>query len=280
MNTEVKKPVLPDNEDTDSPCPAHGVHDLDELLGQSNRPDYSYGYSLSLDDPRQDSRARGTALDLSLAQENQIWMAKNRDIFAASNSLAINLYAGFGAGKTQLLHATVTSMRKDPQLKNVPVTIVVGSASEEIDHQTLSGLGIDVRIAKGVHTRSLDAAGFNNALEELPLPRDGVVLIENDRRPQSPVHVPLGAHERVVMLSVSQGADGIAKLSTIIGQSSLILVSKIDLIPAISFDLELLTSRARDISSQIEVIGVSTQTGSGMDLWIQWLMARRHAMNA
>jgi hydrogenase nickel incorporation protein HypB len=53
--------------------------------------------------------------------------------------------------------------------------------------------------------------------------------------------------------------------------STLLLLSKIDLLPHLNFDLARCVEYARRVNPAIEILQVSAQTGEGMDAWYAWL---------
>jgi hydrogenase nickel incorporation protein HypB len=55
------------------------------------------------------------------------------------------------------------------------------------------------------------------------------------------------------------------------------IVTKMDLLPYVPFDLEQAKTNARQVHPGIEIIELSCQTGQGMDEWKNWLTRRRLA---
>ena len=53
------------------------------------------------------------------------------------------------------------------------------------------------------------------------------------------------------------------------------LVSKVDLLPHLDFDVDLLIANARRVNPSIEVIRLSATTGEGIDRWLRWIGAAR-----
>jgi hydrogenase nickel incorporation protein HypB len=52
------------------------------------------------------------------------------------------------------------------------------------------------------------------------------------------------------------------------------VLSKVDLLPYVSFRLDDAIANARSIQPGIEILQVSTTTGAGMDDWLRWLDKR------
>jgi hydrogenase nickel incorporation protein HypB len=52
----------------------------------------------------------------------------------------------------------------------------------------------------------------------------------------------------------------------------MMVLSKIDLLPHLDFDVSACVERARTINPDIEVLQVSARSGAGMAGWIDWLI--------
>ncbi|HIQ48350.1 MAG TPA: hydrogenase accessory protein HypB, partial [Aquifex aeolicus] len=53
--------------------------------------------------------------------------------------------------------------------------------------------------------------------------------------------------------------------------SELMLVTKVDLLPYMDFNIENAISSAKKVNPKIDIIKVSSKTGEGMELWIDYL---------
>jgi hydrogenase nickel incorporation protein HypB len=53
--------------------------------------------------------------------------------------------------------------------------------------------------------------------------------------------------------------------------SDLMLLTKVDLLPHLSFDTAKCIEYARRVNPKIEVLQVSAKSGEGMDGWLAWL---------
>jgi hydrogenase nickel incorporation protein HypB len=60
--------------------------------------------------------------------------------------------------------------------------------------------------------------------------------------------------------------------------ADVMLVSKIDLLPYVPFDVDAAVENARRIRPGIEVMRVSSTSGEGMKAWIDWLQQRAAAV--
>jgi hydrogenase nickel incorporation protein HypB len=80
-----------------------------------------------------------------------------------------------------------------------------------------------------------------------------------------------------VLLSVTEGEDKPLKYPSMFLKSSLLILTKVDLLPYVPFDIEAAKVNARQVNPEIEILEVSCSTGKGMDAWRLWLERRRNA---
>ena len=104
---------------------------------------------------------------------------------------------------------------------------------------------------------------------------DGILFIENVGNLVCPAGFDLGEAHKVVIASVTEGEDKPLKYPNMFAAASLMLVSKVDLLPHLDFDVDLLIANARRVNPAIAVIKVSATSGEGIDRWLQWLSAAR-----
>ena len=53
------------------------------------------------------------------------------------------------------------------------------------------------------------------------------------------------------------------------------LVSKVDLLPHLDFDVDALVENARRVNPSLGIIQLSAKTGEGVDQWLNWISAAR-----
>lgn len=53
--------------------------------------------------------------------------------------------------------------------------------------------------------------------------------------------------------------------------SEIMILTKIDLLPYLQFDLQKCLDYAKQVNPQIQIFQVSATTGSGLDNWYAWL---------
>jgi hydrogenase nickel incorporation protein HypB len=216
-----------------------------------------------------EDKARLVRIEEDILSKNNRVAAHNREHFARAGVLALNLVSSPGAGKTTLLVKTLEAL--DGQ---VPSAVIEGDQETSADADRIRATGapaLQVNTGRGCH---LDADMVHRALHHLPL-ENGILFIENVGNLVCPAGFDLGEAHKVVIASVTEGEDKPLKYPNMFAASSLMLVSKIDLLPHLDFDVDALIANARRVNPGIAVIPVSATTGEGLDRWRQWLAGAR-----
>ena len=180
---------------------------------------------------------------------------------------ALNLVSSPGSGKTTLLVKTVEALQS-----RLPVAVIEGDQETSLDAERVRATGvpsIQINTGRGCH---LDAHMVGHALEDLPLKRRSILFIENVGNLVCPAGFDLGEAGKVAILSVTEGDDKPLKYPDAFAASRLMILSKIDLLPHVDFDVGRCIGHARAINPDIAVLQLSAKTGDGMGAWIDWLV--------
>lgn len=199
-------------------------------------------------------------------------MAKNDEIagalrkrFAELGVLALNLISAPGSGKTALLEQTMKGLSGRTR-----VGVLTGDIATDNDARRLSRYGEARQIGTGGACH-LDAAMVEKHLDGFPLDELNVLFIENVGNLVCPTGFDLGEAAKVVVISVPEGDDKPLKYPGIFSKARLMIVNKIDLLPHVPFDREIVVANARKVNPRIETIETSCLTGEGLDAWLAWL---------
>jgi len=98
------------------------------------------------------------------------------------------------------------------------------------------------------------------------------LFIENVGNLVCPALWDLGEAAKVVILSVTEGADKPLKYPDMFAASQLMVINKIDLLPYVDFDVDHCIAAARRINPHMQVLQLSATRGDGMAQWLDWLM--------
>lgn len=232
--------------------------------------DHAHSHSPAQTPGSEAPQKRKVQIEQSLLLKNDLYAQKNRAQFAQHNIFALNLLSSPGSGKTTLLTTTLNALKNKLNL-----AVIVGDQETENDAQRIRKTGVSavqINTGKGCH---LDALMVNHALQNLTFAEQGLVFIENVGNLVCPAIFDLGEADKVVILSVTEGEDKPLKYPDMFHAADLLLLSKVDLLPYLAFDLQLCIKNAQKINPDIEIILCSATTGEGMQAWYQWLEARR-----
>src|SRR5262249_1173379 len=131
---------------------------------------------------------------------------------------------------------------------------------------------VQINTGAGCH---LDAAMLADGLRVLDPPRDSLVIIENVGNLVCPALFDLGEARRVVVMSVTEGADKPMKYPNMFRAADLVVINKPDLLPYVDFDVVRCRAAARHINPSLAFLEVSAVKGDGLDAWLDWVRACR-----
>ncbi|WP_022948157.1 hydrogenase nickel incorporation protein HypB [Methylohalobius crimeensis] len=218
----------------------------------------------------QDDTSRLLQVEKDLLAKNDRYAEANRQWLAERGILALNLVASPGAGKTSLLVRTLRDLAAE-----APFAVIEGDQQTSLDADRIQAAGaaaVQINTGKGCH---LDAHQVGHALRDLDPAPGAAVMIENVGNLVCPAGFDLGEDGKVVVLSVTEGEDKPLKYPNMFHAARLMLLSKVDLLPHVDFDVQRCIAYARRINPDIEVVQVSAKTGEGLEDWYRWLRAMR-----
>jgi hydrogenase nickel incorporation protein HypB len=205
-------------------------------------------------------------LEARVFAKNDTLAARNRAWFAGREILALNLVSSPGGGKTTLLERTIRDLGKE-----LPLFVLEGDQATANDGARIRAAGapvVQINTGTGCH---LEADMVARGLMELK-PRTGaVVLIENVGNLVCPAMFDLGERAKVIMLSVTEGEDKPLKYPHMFRAAEIMVLSKIDLLPYVDFDVERTVANACEVNPDIAVLRLSARSGEGLDAWYGWL---------
>jgi len=205
-------------------------------------------------------------LEKDVLHQNDLFAERNRGYLEAKNILAINLVSSPGSGKTTLLEETIKSLQNE-----INFYVIEGDQQSSNDADRINALDIPVvqiNTGKGCH---LDAHMVNHAIKQLNPEPHSVLVIENVGNLVCPAMFDLGEIYRVLIMSVTEGDDKPVKYANMFKSSDLCLINKTDLLPYVSFDLEMAKEYAWRVNHHLEFFELSATTGEGMQPWLEWM---------
>lgn len=189
--------------------------------------------------------------------------------FAAAGTLVVNLISSPGSGKTTLLEASTRALGERYRLG-----CVEGDIATERDADRLRALGIPAHQILTGGACHLDARQVRDALSKAAFPPLDILFVENVGNLICPTSYDLGEDFKAVLLSVAEGDDKPFKYPAIFARAAVAVVTKADLLPYTSFDLEAVRRQVATLNPDGAFLVTSSRTGEGVDAWCRLLEQR------
>ena len=125
------------------------------------------------------------------------------------------------------------------------MSVVEGDQETLLDAERIGATGarvVQVNTGAGCH---LDATMLARAMAALAPPPGSVMVVENVGNLVCPALFDLGEAARVVVMSVTEGADKPLKYPHMFRTADLVLLNKVDLLPYVDFDVATWTAAVR-----------------------------------
>lgn len=209
-------------------------------------------------------------LEKPVLNENNRIAAGLRERFREHGVLCVNLISSPGSGKTTLLERTLASLPRSER-----VAILTGDIQTENDAARLRRFGFPTKQITTGGTCHLDARMIEKHLADWKLEDLDVLFIENVGNLVCPSSYDLGEAAKVVLLSVTEGEDKPLKYPSIFFKSELLVLTKVDLLPYVPFNITVAEKNARCVHPGMEIVRVSSMSGDGLREWLNWIEHRR-----
>ena len=194
-----------------------------------------------------------------------------RRSFREAGTLVVNIISSPGSGKTTLLEATIARMKGSFRLGGLD-----GDIATERDAERLRKAGIPARQILTGGSCHLDARQIAGALADEGERFAGLDLlfIENVGNLICPTSYDLGEDFKVALLSVTEGDDKPFKYPAIFSRAEVTLVTKVDLLPHVDFDVATVRGEIGTLRPDGAVLELSSRSGAGMEAWCDLLASR------
>jgi hydrogenase nickel incorporation protein HypB len=198
-------------------------------------------------------------LEKDLLAKNRSLARGNRKKFDGLDILAVDIMGSIGSGKTSLIKAILKKLGMGQR-----VAVIAGDLTTTIDAQRIEEEGarvIQINTGKECH---LDAHLIRQAIEKMKLDGVKILFVENVGNLICPGEFPLGAHKRLVVVSVTEGPYTLMKHPYIFKEANVIVLNKIDLAKAMKVNPSQLERDAKKINPQVPFIKTNARKGTGI----------------
>lgn len=247
--------------------PTHSYHlDHDHQHTEHHNHDHHHAHSPNAAQIHADIHRTTLTIEHNILAKNNLIAAQNRGWLKGRNTLALNLVSSPGSGKTTLLTRTITDLKSE-----IPIHVIEGDQETMNDARRIQETGcqvVQINTGTGCH---LEAAMVEQGLLQLNPPLNSIVMIENVGNLVCPALFDLGEHAKVAILSVTEGEDKPIKYPHMFRASNVMILTKIDLLPYVSFDVDRCLDCAHQVNPQMQIFQVSATADTGLDRWYDWL---------
>ncbi|MEA3371634.1 MAG: hydrogenase nickel incorporation protein HypB [Campylobacterota bacterium] len=192
----------------------------------------------------------------------------NRSHFDKQGVLAINLMSSPGSGKTAMLE-------KFAELAAFKFGVIEGDLETSRDADRLKAKGIPAYQIQTGSACHLDAFMVHKGLHDMPLEDIDVCFVENVGNLVCPASYDVGTHLNIVLVSVPEGNDKIAKYPVMFRKADLVLITKTDLLPYIEYDVESEKKEARKLKPNVDILEVNIKDDDSIKKVIEWVEFKR-----
>jgi hydrogenase nickel incorporation protein HypB len=205
-------------------------------------------------------------IERKVLEKNDEIARQNRSLFADHGIFVLNMVSSPGAGKTSILERTIEQLRG-----TLKVAVIEGDVQTDLDAQRIAKYqvpAVQIVTRGGCH---LEANLVRDALQSLDLSGVELLIIENVGNLVCPSNYDLGEEMKVVVASTTEGEDKPLKYPAMFRNASVLIVNKIDLLPYVNVNLEILKDNALKINPSLTIFETSCTTHQGMAQWCDWL---------
>jgi hydrogenase nickel incorporation protein HypB len=212
------------------------------------------------------SQPRLAEVRQNVLKQNDLVARELRQRFHEAGVYVVSLVSSPGSGKTAFLEKTLTLLRH-----NYRVAALVGDLATENDAARLARAQVPVKQITTGTLCHLEAAMVRKAVDDWNLAELDFLFIENVGNLVCPASYDIGEDMRMVLLSVTEGEDKPLKYPHMFRAAEVMILNKIDLLPHLDFDMDLVVANARRVNPDIEVLALSARSGEGLQAWYDWL---------
>jgi len=214
------------------------------------------------------SRKEITVLEDLLGSNKKI-AREIREHLTSRGILTVNLLSSPGSGKTSLLERIAEILWPEHRL-----AVIEGDIETDLDATRIRAKGVPAWQITTGGACHLEAKMIARILTEIP-PKTEFLFIENVGNLVCPAAYDLGENLRLVLLSIPEGEDKPLKYPKAFLTAHCLVITKIDLLPHIPFDLEKTKREARKINPALAIFTTSARTGEGIRDLVAYLFQQR-----
>ena len=189
---------------------------------------------------------------------------ENKRLLEEAGVKAFNIMGAIGSGKTSLIETAVIQLKDEYR-----IAAIAGDVIAEFDSSRFRKLGIPVVPTNTGKECHLDAHLVKHAMEHLRLNEIDLLFIENVGNLICPSDFYLGEHKRVIVVSVTEGEEIVAKHPAIFKAADCAIINKVDIAQFVNVDPNKMVEDAQ--MNVPLVFKTSVRTNLGIQKWIEFI---------
>ena len=206
----------------------------------------------------------------AVMEDSTRWAETTRVLLAERRQKMFNFIGSPGAGKTALLEALARVLKGRARF-----AVIEGDCAGTRDAERLAAQGVQVvQIVTGDGCH-LPAESIHQVLRDLPATGLNFVLVENVGNLVCPAAFDIGETAKLAVLSVTEGEDKPLKYPTLFHQAAATILTKMDLLPHLRFDLAQCRAELHQVNAATPVFELSGKTGQGVSTFTDWLLRQK-----
>ncbi len=197
----------------------------------------------------------------NLLIENSEKANQLRDKLTKKGVFFINVMASPGSGKTTLLVNLINRLKNEYSI-GVMEADIDGDVDADRIHRLTGVPSIQVHTSGACH---LTAQMVEDAINSFDIKDINLLILENVGNLVCPAEFDTGAHINLVLLSVPEGDDKPLKYPLMFEVANIVAITKMDTLPAFSFDLDKCKNNIQLRNKDIHVYPISALKDEGID---------------
>lgn len=216
--------------------------------------------------PREKKQPVEIKVEQDVLFRNKEIALENEKVFKEKGIYVLNIMASPGAGKTTFILSTL-----DYLSDKFKVGVIEGDIASKVDADRIKEKGVSVVQINTGGACHLESRMVKKALSHFDLDALDILIIENVGNLVCPAEFPLGEKLKVTLLSIPEGDDKPEKYPLMFSESDVVLLTKIDLLPLLNFDLNKVKRVISGLNPSVRIMEVSALKGDGMEEWFSFL---------
>lgn len=197
---------------------------------------------------------------------NEKWASRTRALLVEKDILMLNLIGSPGSGKTTLLEGLSAYLGD-----GTGFAVLEGDVATTRDAERIQELGVPVSQLLSGGSCHLEAKMVFQALEDMDLDDLDIVFVENVGNMVCPAEFDIGEHAKIAVLSIAEGDDKPLKYPLLFQEAEAAVLTKIDLLPHVPFDLPACRRYIQEVHASLPVFEVGALRGEGLSDLAWWI---------